>query len=294
MDKILNIIIVNLVTIILIGLMISVSAGEKDNSSLKETIKSIQDKPAETRVLKYLELVNVARKSKKGKEHYLIPVIKEILLCQDIEGIIKLEEKLEVKSEKEVIWSYIIKKAGKRAEKALESWANQNPDVPILLKYHPNGTELMLEILENENASITDRNTCAYLLGESGNTSIIKRIRKYENDNTPITFSCLSPNGNIPVLGETVKKSVKKLIKLKEKEQNKDKPDNNGSSSDGNTSNITAKSTNTASAKNKVTPDTNTKLQDINSGNYTYYIIGIGLTVLLIAVVYVTIKKKRK
>ena len=95
----------------------------------------------------------------------------------------------------------------------LRRMARHDPTSIALAPYRPGGIEYLLEVLSrtsSDPAHIYDRFMSVQLLGSHGDTSVIDRLREFENEPTPFIFGKM-PNDNQQTLGDWVKTAIEKI-----------------------------------------------------------------------------------
>jgi hypothetical protein len=115
---------------------------------------------------------------------YLFDLISEIAKQGDFESLELLEKDLTSSDLKHEFWNAVERNDDMDdAKKLLVKWAKENPTVPGLMRYHPNGVNLLIEIAENKNANIDERCECLHILAHMpAATKVLDRIKALRTD----------------------------------------------------------------------------------------------------------------
>jgi hypothetical protein len=165
---------------------------------------------------------------KQGKVRFsdypsVYTLMQEIARQGDFESLEMLEKELP-SDLKQAAWNNVAANANKdEAKRLLVKWARENPTVPVLMQYHPNGVNLLIEMAENKKVPVDDRVLCLDLLARMRATKVLDRIKALMSDQSPCCMAGLSNRlEDLPKafdLGNVAARVVKELegIKLQEK-----------------------------------------------------------------------------
>jgi len=117
------------------------------------------------------------------RDDYFMDLISEIAKQGDYESLELLEKGL-IESWKYEFWMGVTANDNMEgAQKLLDKWAIKNPTVPMLMKYHPNGLNLMIETAENKTARGRDRVDCLRNLAPMPDAiKVLDRIKAMMSD----------------------------------------------------------------------------------------------------------------
>jgi hypothetical protein len=180
----------------------------------RTVVEEHRDKPLADRVAIYLPLAQSLNPASKTRtyEESLRTLTLELLEAGDFGVLEALEERLEAGGRKRALWetvSYRGRTAG--ARRLAEKWASENPEIIQLARFRPGGVEFLLAMLEDEAADPRDRARSARELGLAGDVHVIPRLRKLEDDRTPVHGRSIRAGGPAPTLGESVKWAMNRL-----------------------------------------------------------------------------------
>jgi hypothetical protein len=118
-----------------------------------------------------------------NNEVYFEDLISEIAEQGDFEGLELLEKDLTPQQQKYSFWPAVAFYENLGAAKLLVKWAKENPTVIILMKYHPNGLNLLIEMAENIKAEGAARVQCLEILASiPAATKFLDRIKALMSD----------------------------------------------------------------------------------------------------------------
>jgi hypothetical protein len=155
-------------------------------------------------------------------------LIREIARQGDFESLELLEKDLPPTLKMYVWQSVVDNNHTKDANALLVKWAKENPRVPLLMEYLPNGVDLLIKTAEDKNASFDNRVTCLYFLGAMpGATKVLDRVRALISDKTtPEILDLINVLGGVipdiehqETLGSVAAETVKKLEALIQKQR---------------------------------------------------------------------------
>jgi hypothetical protein len=147
---------------------------------IKEFVSHCRELKLPERVNEYRAKINAIEVKdplsniKGGGAHWLIF---EIANQGDFESLELLEKDFPLRL-KDAFWEGVVINGDKDdAKKLLVKWAKENPIVPVLMPYHPNGVNLLIEMAEDKNVPVDNRITCLHLLGSKRVTNDLDKIR---------------------------------------------------------------------------------------------------------------------
>jgi hypothetical protein len=180
----------------------------------RRLVEEHRGKPLPDRMAVYLPLaqrLNPATKTRTYEESLHV-FARELMEAGEYEVLEALEGGLEDGSRRRVLWEAVSYPDPTEGGRQLAvKWASANPEVIVLARFRSGGVEYLLSVLENELADPTDRARSARELGLAGDVSVIPRMRRLEDDRTPVHGPSMRAGGPIPTLGETVKWGIEKL-----------------------------------------------------------------------------------
>jgi hypothetical protein len=150
-------------------------------------------------------------------------LIAEIARQGDFESLELLEKDLPADLKRQV-WSSVNPNTDD-AKRFLIKWAKENPTEPLLMEYHPQGMDLLIQMAEDKNAPVDNREMCLEFLGRMpAATKILDRIKALMLDQTMRgVYSMMNeiagvlPGGVMPdrTIGNIATKSVRQLEAMK-------------------------------------------------------------------------------
>jgi hypothetical protein len=156
-------------------------------------------------------------------------LIQEIASQGDFESLELLEKDFPL-GLKDAFWRGVAVNATDDAKKLLVKWAKENPTVPTLMPYHPNGVNLLIEMAEDKNATVGSRVRCLRLLGNKRltnddldkikETNALDKIKALMSKHMSFVNDGASDDKPPATLGSVAAETVQKLeaaIKLQEK-----------------------------------------------------------------------------
>jgi hypothetical protein len=170
---------------------------------------------------KFDDLVNQGKMYLKGPA--ACEFMREIASQGDFESLDLLERDTPQDSKK-AVWEGVSNNANTDdANKLLVKWAKENPTVPRLFKYQPNGVQLMIEVAEDRNAPFDDRITCLQrLVSERVTTDVLDRIRALKSDKSHSFYlpnNALDDLTLLPTVGSIAAYVVKEIERRKLQEK---------------------------------------------------------------------------
>jgi hypothetical protein len=141
--------------------------------SFNDFVSRCRDHKLSERVNEYRAKMNTLIKQGRSKPlnklsskdgDYFFDLISEITKQGDFESLELLEKDPVLIWKHEFYMAVAFNENIDGANKLLIKWAIENPTMPFLMKYHPNGMYLMIEMAENKNASAEDRVACLHSL----------------------------------------------------------------------------------------------------------------------------------
>jgi hypothetical protein len=127
----------------------------------KDFVADCQNSKLANRINQYRAKMNDLKQDnyKFGLSDCLMDLISEIAKQKDFESLELLEKDL-TPHQKESLWVGVASNDKiEGAKKLLAKWAIENPSVPLLMLYHPNGLNLLIETAENKNTGIDEPDT---------------------------------------------------------------------------------------------------------------------------------------
>lgn len=194
----------------------------------KEEVTELTKLPLEERIRNYFDISRrepiYAGKIKDKSLNFTLLII-ELVLQRDFEGIEEIENQLPRKSEgwKKIIYrevdniGHTYLNNTKKVDRLLSKWALSETWCVFLFQFHPNGKELLLNVLESNKADIYDRLESVDVLVKKYGKEVIPILKKYEYDKTK--YKIMSPRFNaedifgLPdhTLGDSCRMSIFKL-----------------------------------------------------------------------------------
>jgi hypothetical protein len=145
-------------------------ASESNSSeSFNDFVSRCRDHKLSERVNEYRAKMNTLIKQGRGKPlnqslskdgGYFFDLISEITKQGDFESLELLKKDLPPSWQYEFYMAVAFNENIDGAKKLLIKWAIENPTVPFLMKYHPDGMNLLIEMVEDKNASAEDIVAC--------------------------------------------------------------------------------------------------------------------------------------
>jgi hypothetical protein len=166
------------------------------------------------------EVAHLPQYGSKGNEGGIDGLMEEIAKQGDFE-ILELLEKDFPPDLKKSVWQAVSRYSSKDdANKLLVKWAKENPASPVLMKYHLNGLNLLIEMAGNKSAKYEDRLHCLYVLSEMPDAvKVLDRIRALTSDQSfEITVSMIDDMEYMR-LGSIAARVVKEIERRELQEQ---------------------------------------------------------------------------
>jgi hypothetical protein len=211
-------------------LTVSVMAGQYSNEGKKyESLRPFDSFVSQYRNSKLTERIGEYRAKiddlvKQGKTAVfpmdsVYGLMREIAGQEDFEALELLAKDLPLALEMQVWESVAVNNHTKDAQALLVKWAIENPTVPLLMRYLPNGVELLIEMAENKNAPPEDRAMCLNLLGTMpAAITVLTRIKALMSDQSVWSWSGLG--GEPETISRSAGEAVKSLEAKKLQENN--------------------------------------------------------------------------
>jgi hypothetical protein len=199
-------------------------------SPFRDFVSSCRDNKLAEHVSKYRAKIDelAAMNAMYGKGPAEEELTREIARQGDLKSLELLEKDLPNRLKK-AVWSSLRPNDNTDdGNKLLVKWAIENPAEITLMRYHPNGVDLLIKTAEDKNASFDNRVTCLYFLGEMpGATKVLDRVRALMSDKTTREFLDLInvPGGVMPdiahpdTIGSVAAETVKKHEALIQKQK---------------------------------------------------------------------------
>jgi hypothetical protein len=191
------------------ALAAALMAGQPGEDVMKnELSRPFKDFVSRCRDHKLTERVNEYRaeidtlKNKKARSKWdmdgIDGLMNEIANQGDFESLELLERDF-TPDQKKAVWQIVSNRSSKDdANKLLLKWAKENPTSPVLMKYHPNGLNLLIEMAENTMAIFEDRIRCLNVLSEMPDAiKVLDRIRTLTNEQGETDISKLPTTENM-------------------------------------------------------------------------------------------------
>jgi len=185
-----------------------------DNNPFAEFVRDQSTLLPASRVQAYLaKMEDLVAEDKRGAKEPdgIYALIQEIVAAGDISCLGELEKKTSDLEEKKAIWVGVTRSKSAAAQELLAGWALLHPDVPELMRYHPNGPELLMELAEDKDALTVERVKCIRLLVYMNETSIISRLESLTNDPTQVFEVSMKPGQEILTVGKVAEKAIHTL-----------------------------------------------------------------------------------
>jgi|WetSurMetagenome_2_1015567.scaffolds.fasta_scaffold21982_3 ankyrin repeat protein len=191
-------------------------AAEGVKETLNDSASRCPDSPFTQRMSDYSAKIDaLVKQGNRGKTSWdvLYGLTRGIADWGDFECLELLEKDLP-QGLKEAVWHSVARNnATDQAKKLLVKWAKENPTVPVLMQYHPNGVELLIKMAEDKNTPVDDREMCLRYLARMHATNVLDRINALMSDQTMLSMISL-PGGVIPenwTIGSVAAEVVKEL-----------------------------------------------------------------------------------
>ena len=148
----------------------------------------------------------------RSKRSYLDAFARDLVLARDLEVLDALERDLDDPDRKRAFWSALSSiEEEPEARTLLQEWAQSNPGAIILARFRPGGLEFLLEQLEDATLRPLARAWCANELARGGDASVIPRLRKWVDDETPVRSRSMRAGSGVPTLGQSVQRTIDRL-----------------------------------------------------------------------------------
>jgi hypothetical protein len=168
---------------------------ENETVNKNETSRPFKDFVSQCRNDKLIDCMNEYRAkidtliNKKARSKWDLDgidgLIYEIARQGDFESLELLEKDFPPHLKK-VVWEVVSNYSSKDdVHTLLVKWAKENPTSPVLMKYHPNGLNLLIEMAENKSARFEDRIRCLQVLSEMPDAiKVLDRIKALASEQT--------------------------------------------------------------------------------------------------------------
>jgi hypothetical protein len=161
-----------------------VMAGE-DRRPFKDFVSRCRDHKPTERMNEYrakMDTLSPKPIRSLNTKVYFEDLISEIAEQGDFEGLDLLEKDLSP-DRQYAFWRAVEFYENLGAAKLLVKWAKENPAVIILMKYHPNGLNLLIDVAENKKAEGAARVKCLEILASMpAATKFLDRIKALMSD----------------------------------------------------------------------------------------------------------------
>jgi hypothetical protein len=160
--------------------------------SFKDFVSRFRDSKLSERINEYRTMMDTLKRqgcmkyikvSCSGNDGFLFDLISEIAKQGDFESLELLQKDLETSWKQEYWRAVAVNDNMDDAKKLLVKWAKENPSVPMLMKYHPNGVNLLIEMAEDKNAEGRNRVDCLDILAHMPDAiKVIDRVKALTSD----------------------------------------------------------------------------------------------------------------
>lgn len=184
-----------------------------DRRIFEDRVASILKSSAELRADKYVydtqDMVIYYKSTGDGADTFS-EYCKEIISQNDFQGILFFETKLNNMAKRETLWKAVIKYGAdnENAHVLLKIWAENNVNIPMLMKFHPNGVQLLLDMAQASDVESDKRALCVRIVSEMPDPRVQKAFEKLKSDNTLINEPSAKTR---KTLGDIVAECIQKM-----------------------------------------------------------------------------------
>jgi hypothetical protein len=162
----------------------------------KDFVSRCRDSKLSERVSEYRAKFDDLLKQGKMylKEPAAYELMREIASQGDFESLDLLERDL-APNLKNAVWEGVSNNSNTDdAKKLLLKWAKENPTVPLLMRYHPRGVDLMIEMAEDKKVRMEYRVQCLEMLASMpAAIKVLDRIKALMSDQSEY-YEHISPD----------------------------------------------------------------------------------------------------
>lgn len=212
--------------------------SKTEDRPYKKTISELLKVPEERRTKALIDRINSLERSfpmKMGASINFTGFVRELGMQDAFNLLDYLENNVKTLKEKEAVWKALFNYQGKKpaiAYEYLEKWAKRNLEltdsdaysyfIMQLMKYHPNGVDILLKKVENKDEIALGRfHALCHLVDKVeeddgiDTDKVLKRLRKLTKDKSKINKFNPQMGERMETIGEVVSSYIGRLESLK-------------------------------------------------------------------------------